>query len=463
MKVILKRFKATILPIQPQDWFGWYLFVAPFIIWFSYQPNLQLLRLSSFNLEVSLVLLYAIGLAIVGLPMILRQRSELLRTPLLQAAGLFTAWSLLSVLWSSNQLRGLMVAGLTVVLYLDLAALYLKRQTVVTLLPTLKRCLFLMTGVMCIVAIVQFGAGIWLNYDVGKNFGLCLGCSAEQFGFVRPNALAIEPQFLGSLLLLPTLWAMVDFCKKPNYRVLLLIGFELLVLFLTMSRGAIYALSCGVLVVLVQNYRHWRQGIVLIVTGATVCLLGIVLQCVAVQLNPRISEDWRITSSKVVEQLTLNKIRLPWRKMVRSDSSRRPRFSGYVFESTNIRLNFSDQALAIWRSSYKNRLVGTGVGSFGTELAKRTHTTWTREIVQNEFIEILQERGLIGLGVLIVMLVLLACYFGWSWQVAVLLTYVLQYCFFSGLPNALHIYLLLAILFSAAAAKHLPKRLPQNM
>ena len=75
------------------------------------------------------------------------------------------------------------------------------------------------------------------------------------------------------------------------------------------------------------------------------------------------------------------------------------------------------------------------------------------EIVQNEFLSILLELGIVGLAIW------LAIWLDFIWQTRsnrigwlILLAFMLQWFFFSGLPNALHIYLILAIFFAQNSA-----------
>lgn len=80
-----------------------------------------------------------------------------------------------------------------------------------------------------------------------------------------------------------------------------------------------------------------------------------------------------------------------------------------------------------------------------------THKLATEaEITQNQYIEILLENGLIG-TVLCLMAVVVYLYDTRRDKLAwvILIAFALQWNFFSGLPNALHIYLVLAVIFAA--------------
>ncbi len=117
---------------------------------------------------------------------------------------------------------------------------------------------------------------------------LCAGCTYQSFGFPHPNGLAIEPQFMGNILIAPTLLAL--WCiksklispKDTKLKVLLVaISFFLCAtLFLTFSRGAIYAFGIGLLVMIIWGIcqKRFRPSHIIIPVCAfvlTLCVQGI--------------------------------------------------------------------------------------------------------------------------------------------------------------------------------------------
>ncbi len=77
-------------------------------------------------------------------------------------------------------------------------------------------------------------------------------------------------------------------------------------------------------------------------------------------------------------------------------------------------------------------------------------------MVQNEFIEKLLETGLIGLGLFIVIIVFIFIKTKQQKYVwAILAAFLVQWWFFSGYPNALHIFLFMifAYYFSSTSKK----------
>ena len=123
-----------------------------------------------------------------------------------------------------------------------------------------------------------------------------------------------------------------------------------------------------------------------------------------------------------------------------------PKFSGYVKESTDRRLELSFYALKISTESPTNLLFGTGLGSAGTEMLERFESQGhKKEIVQNQYLETLLEVGLLGVASIILSLATFIKLENLKFNpdiIALLLALSFQLLFFSGLPNALHVYLL---------------------
>ncbi len=446
--------------------------MAPIMIWFSYLPRISLAEDGTMNYELSLTLIYVVILAIVGLPRVWRYRSELRQSGLVRLASAFVGWSGLCVIWSDNRTRGLLTFAVYVVLYLVFLALVAERRLLCRLLPKLVRVAIWMTISACLLAIIQVILGTFVVTD-RHTFGLCAGCVAGQFGFIRPNLLAIEPQFLGSLLLAPLLYITYltlrgkhDYAKQP-----LLLVLMLTTLWLTLSRGAIYAYLAS-LVVMILLVRKWRRMLAVVGSVALSLVICLICQGALASANPRIDSSFTQAVSTSLNHLSMGIVRLPYQQksptsppLISREHDKQPAYHGYVAESTNVRLSLTKTALAAWRSNQLSRqLFGTGLGSAGIVLARQTGSRYQKEIVQNEFVEVLLERGLVGLALLGGLVVLYGrlCFQRRDYlALAILVAYLTQWCFFSGLPNALHIYLVLALLSTklldgASAGKNLP-------
>jgi len=449
--------------------------MAPIMIWFSYLPRISLAEDGTMNYELSLTLIYVVILAIVGLPRVWRRRPELRQSRPVWPASAFVGWSGLCVIWSDNRTRGLLTFAVYAVLYLVFLALVAERRLLCRLLPKLVRVAIRVTASACLLAIIQMVLGTFVITN-RHSLGLCAGCVAGQFGFIRPNLLAIEPQFLGSLLLAPLLYITYltlrgkhDYAKQP-----LLLVLMLATLWLTLSRGAIYAYLAS-LVVMILLVRKWRRMLAVVGSVALSLVICLVCQGALASANPRIDSSFTQAVSTSLNHLSMGIIRLPYQRKsptslpsISREYDKQPAYRGYVAESTNVRLSLTKTALAAWRSNrLGQQLFGTGLGSAGIVLARQTGSQYQKEIVQNEFVEVLLERGLVGLALLGGLVVLYGrlCFQRRDYlALAILVAYLTQWCFFSGLPNALHIYLVLALLSTklldgASAGKNLPDSL----
>ena len=312
---------------------------------------------------------------------------------------------------------------------------------------------------MSIFAITQVVYGAWYDY------GLCNGCLAQGFGFVRPSGFAIEPQFMGSLLIVPIILLLDRFIAKESTRLDFFNLFIMLVaMYLTLSRGAIFSLIIALIVLVLLRSKNLKQaasfGILFLMNILISSFLaGMVVHGVFTQLNPRVSDGFYDSISKSVNQMTLGRISLPEieeepaQNLVEPEqidmSTEKAVFDGYVEKSTDERTSLSGLAIKTWQKDWQTVFFGVGVGGSGKVIFDYTgQTASIYEIVQNQYLETLLENGLIGFT-------LFASILGGfliktrsnkeAW--AILVGFMIQWNFFSGLPNALHIYLILAIAF----------------
>ena len=301
---------------------------------------------------------------------------------------------------------------------------------------------------------------------------MCLGCTYRSFGFPHPNGFAIEPQFMGNLLLAPAIvsaYFVVVGPFDPRHPLQRRMLFYFLVitatLFLTFSRGAIYAFVVAMVfltafvIVREKKAKKMVAGKMLMVWGmvAFSFLFTLNAQGIMTQISP--TDDTYVDgAARVIEQLSLGTIKVRGEKVEKnaeemsapaSDDEDEASFDGYVPESTDVRVKLTNAALEEWQSSKKNMLVGVGIGGAGQALYDDGLTESPKEIVQNQYASLLLETGLVG----VMMLAVLA--FGFlKWckkykNAGMVLTLAVAYgvslCFFAGLPNALHIYLLLPL------------------
>lgn len=443
------------------------LHLALIVIWFSYFPNFQIGRGEGMNFEFSLPLIFAVIFAIIGVFENWQNWKNLTKNRAVWLTGAFIFWNFLSVIWAENPVRAFLVSGVWAVLWLDfLVILSLKNLSKIR--KNLEKILICSAFLMSILAIFQ------VIYGAFTDWGLCAGCLSRGFGFVRPSVFAIEPQFFGNLLLVPILlvWVKILRGKKLSKFEFLVLFVMLVAMYLTLSRGAIFALIPAMFLaifVVKSSISISRR----ILSFAAILLVsfsfGMIFHAIFTELNPRISDGFYDSISKSVNQLSLGKISLPKKNSPVENSVEKPKtrqeippavppknipqkaiFDGYVERSTDERTKLSGLAIKTWLRNPQTILFGVGAGSAGRAIRNFTaQTGWDFEIVQNEFLAILLELGLFGFAIWLAILAV----FIWKtrskkWLWAILLAFSLQWNFFSGLPNALHIYLILAVIFA---------------
>lgn len=340
---------------------------------------------------------------------------------------------------------------------------------------------------------------------------LCEGCTSAVFGFPHPNGLAIEPQFMANLLLAPiflSLFYLFEGSKKQDQKLnpspypvskvgrTLCYGLPLFLiatLYLTLSRGAIFSFWVGIFIlfiyktveILKQKSCILKDLICQSLLFSAVVFLPLFFtlsaQGVFTELGPTTHTFFDGISTSV-NQLSLGRIDLAkifhknsennrnhktpeLDEQLSSDPKRNsassvpktPQFTGYIAESTEIRLNLNHLALSSWQTSFSRLFDGVGLGAAGPTLYKEFPELGSpKEIIQNEYLAILYEQGICGAVVLLLnagIFVLIYKQYNKKHEKSaiygrvLILSFALTLCFFSGLPNALHIYLLPILFF----------------
>lgn len=519
------------------------LCIMPLCLFFSYHPVVRLGESETMYFELSVAEIWLVLFDAVGVVELCRRKKLLTGfRGKWWVWALLPVWLTLSVAWSLNTTRGALTAGL---MWAVVIAIYLivslrdvwngefrRRWWKWFLGSTLAVC------VWCVVQCVLDLAGVSKECTL-----LCDGCTYRMFGFPHPNGFAIEPQFMGNLLLAPALasaWLFVEKHsskiseRKPSRGVVLTTGqadsaryfstgsssvpvvkattgsgflcpeilllcFSAIIvtLFLTFSRGAIYAFMGGLIVmtilcVVCPPKRLSRNGseplraigvVWLAVVGAFV--VALVGQGVMAEVSPT-KDTFSDGVAKVVNHLTLGVV--DWRggaseekqaldtgiteeelakegniavekpvenfgdaseKRREEDEKQEAVFDGYVAESTDTRLRLSGAALEVWSEDFKTMIVGVGLGGAGQALYNNGLSPAPREIVQNEYVSLLLETGLVGIS-LFVLVAGLVLKLVWKTPYAAMIiglftAYGISLFFFSGLPNALQIYLMPAV------------------
>lgn len=522
----LENLNQKLLPLHRS--FFW---VLPIILFFSYYPVIPLFSTESSNYEFSLPLLWLLLMGILSLPIFLADLCNLItkKTPLTHPEAQFPLilssiplYFSLTLLWSSNKLRGLMTTGIIWCLYLSLLTFYkniILKKTPLSLEKPFLLGTTVASGFCWLQAILNT-----LNIP-GNQILLCLGCTNLSFGFPHPNGFAIEPQFMGNLLLAPAIFLVFRVIhpkshqtRKSKILYLALAGFIISTLFLIFSRGATYSFFLAVAVIFL--YEIFRTKKKLLVASKIISL--VLFPLIFVTLTQGLMSELGPTSdtfmggvSRSISQMTLGRIKisLPESKkspvyqsespniLPHSNSSnfsvsdttnvntttQSPLFDGYITESTDIRVKLSRMGLRLAFSHPGQFFFGSGLGSSGVALYQAfPELGSTKEITQNEYVAILVETGFIGIFIIFCsgICVFYLCYSRQKsieqsskqsskqsmqksnftslissitpaklYFASLILAYAASVCFFSGLPNALHIYLV-PILYSTLFAEN---------
>lgn len=455
-----------------------FLLILPPALFFSYYPVISLAETSTMNLEFSIAEIWLILFFIISLPQLL-DFAKFYGAKKLIVAAILPAYFFLTILWSANRLRALLTAGIfTLIVYAVLYIIYiLKRRS--SLLRSVVGSLIIsavVVSIFCWAQCIMDLAGVSREYTL-----LCRGCVATTFGFPHPNGFAIEPQFMGNLLIAPVLLCFYLVSAKNNKKIIPVALLLTSTLFLTFSRGAIYAVVIGFIIeqILIKVYLKKSTKTNILKSTAIVVvgfLISLCAQGVFATLSPT-SDNFVSGVTKSIHQLTLGKLDLrpasvkeaeaqkaqeaqPAQDSQASSDSDDSSFSGYVAESTDKRLNLNELGFKTWLSSPRCIAIGTGLGSAGIAMHEfMPEEIGPREIVQNEYVSLLLETGLVGLA-LIVLTLILAAKFAKLVRtpgplfISALLSFLLTLLFFSGLPNAIHIYLFLAIIFMFDLSKN---------
>ena len=472
-----------------------FIYVLPGVLFFSYQPLIHFGSSESMNFEISLPLIWLVLFDLLVFAIMCRRRVFLKGLKYKWLWLLLPIWLSLSVLWSFNSLRGLLTVGILWLIYLavygfwGLRSLFLE----VGFKEKFWKVFFGSTLVICGWCFLQCIldlAGVPREGSL-----MCAGCVSGMFGFPHPSGFAIEPQFMGNLLLAPAIVARWLWIKKRNAdntiglpslcsKLSMFCFFITSTLFLTFSRGAIYAFLVAMVVMtaweVVNGRRNggMRQKIErtlkmwVIIAVSFVFTLGI--QGVMAELSPT-NDTFQSGVGKVLNHLTLGVVDVresaePDEGSVvtseeevepisgEEDDAEEAAFDGYVAESTNTRLRLTGAAIEVWRSDLATALVGVGLGGAGQALYVNGLSPAPKEIVQNQYASLLLETGIVGviLALFSLGLVVRAVWRS-PWRIALislLVAYGVSLLFFSGLPNALHIYLLPAVIYVMSFAKN---------
>ena len=461
----------------------------PAILFLSNFPLLQFGENSSMHFKLNLPLLWLGLFSLLSVKTAVSYFKAHLKTPLLG----FPIILIISCLTSINPIRALFTFLVVSCLAISIIALseffhQMPAPKKPQFLNQLKRIFLTSSAIISLFCVLQLLTdALGLSNAITR---ICSNCTTQIFGFPHANGLAIEPQFMGSLLISPLFFALNSLLenknKKSQIKLTLVVILIFMALLLTLSRGAIFSVVIALffLLVFLKSFKKTLK-----IAGLTTIsvILALVFQGSLATVGPT-NTSFEQAVSTAVNQLTLGKIALvdnqaqskpennsesikspteltknPIEIPAESTKGPTPRFTGYVAESTDRRLELATFALKITAAHPTNTLFGTGLGSAGTEMYVHfpKQQGQEKEIVQNQYLETILEIGFIGLILLILSLVTFIKLSSFNFEpytVATLLAFAISLCFFSGYPNALHIYLLPVICYNLMYEKN---RLPR--
>ncbi len=470
-----------------------FFYSFPVVLYFSYYPILPLGSNASMNFELSLPLIWLLIFALLSLkdfflflktlPKTLKSLSFSKSSTLVFSIFLFSLYLSLSLLWTPNRLRGILTVGILWCILISLLGIknLFKSNSINT--SFLKKVFLFASIFVCLICWLQSFLDV---FGVPRETTLlCLGCTSRIFGFPHPSGFAIEPQFMGNLLLAPTFYALYLYKTERNLKNRTLLFAFSSTLFLTFSRGAIYAFAVGfsffVLYSLVKKLSSLKSLLEPVAIVIFTFLFTLSFQGIFSELSST-NDTFSSGVAKSLNQLSLGLIdfRASPQKDSSPEESSSPEisnpesneesaspeetenlsvFDGYVAESTNFRLSLNASALSASLDSPLNFLFGYGLGSAGTVLYEKSFTTHPKEIVQNEYFSLLLETGLVGLLLFLLAIVVFfttiaktltfpklpknsSAFLVKPFLFSLTLAYLVTLSFFSGFPNALHLYLL---------------------
>ncbi len=341
---------------------------------FSYVPVILFGSSSGTNIDGSLIYAVVVLLVFTSLPLMYRNRALLLSTLTFKSLVAFAIFASLSIAWGDNTLRGVATAS-----FIVLMAALVAGGMVFTLeyrrrshnASVVYKAIGIATGLMC-------GFALWQLY--GEAFGVPTNLTvlpnayqSKLFGFARPTAFALEPQFFGSLLLISLLYFAVCLIRGVRvYSSSVLLFIVVTVLIIALSRGALVAAVIGLLTLFILEKVSLRKLLPVVAVGAVAVIFALVNIATAAMINDRDTTSGRTSIVKAVNQLSLGTIDLPdadtesatQNKAKSGITPSAPLENGYVASSTDSRLANSQLAVMLWKRDVTTILFGVGIGNF---------------------------------------------------------------------------------------------------
>lgn len=454
MKKWLNRFFLTLL------------YVLPAVVFFTNFPLIRLGEDSSMYYEISLPMIWLAIFDLLNLTRIGEIWAFCKKHPrLLLPAVAVLLYIVLSCFWSANFLRGALTAGLVLAIAFAILSFF-SHSLYATSRKRILSVLLASSTAVSIFCLLQCFLDV---FDIQETL-LCPGCHYQTIGFPHSNGFAIEPQFMGNLLIAPSLITLDIIYKKLRTKkgkrklpaLLCLAVLQITALFVTFSRGAIFAFVLGVIIMTIYRAlkRFNLRAFCYVSISVFAFLFGLLLQGLWAEISPT-NENFAQGISRSLNHLSLGVIPLidssskpePNTAVATETTEEESAFDGYIEESTTIRLSLNEAALKTWSQNPRTVFFGVGLGGAGRAMSQHLGTN-EKEIVQNEYISLLLELGIVGCSLILFTAFIAFRFFGRRLRVvffAIIFAYLFSLLFFSGITNVWHIYLLAPVLLPILA------------
>ena len=186
-----------------EKFFRFLVYLLPGVLIFSYFPLIHFGADAAMNYEISLPLIWLVVFDVVAVVLMVKRKILLKNWRKNWVWVLLPIFLTLSVLWSLNSVRGFLTVGILWLLYLAGYGFFSLKSlfSEVGFKEKFWKCFFGVALLICFWCVLQCVLDL---VGVSRDYSLmCAGCTYSMFGFPRPNGLAIEPQFMGNLLLAP--------------------------------------------------------------------------------------------------------------------------------------------------------------------------------------------------------------------------------------------------------------------
>ena len=457
LRLVKSKRKHITLPAVSAALFA--LFIFSLI--FSYQPSLSFGTTPEINLKLSLTLVFALLFILSSVTQLVQKIKELSKLLLTKLFLAFCVLNTLSLIWTANKTRGLFETGLIWLLFFVFVSIVVNFK-VIFRKEFLLTVLWTATLTACLFSLWQFfGDAIGISPDLTL---LSPTYQSTLFGVARPTGFALEPEFLGNFLIIPFLLATYLILTSIKLAVVYLIVFTTsLILLLTISRGALLAATIGVVLLLIFARQPFKRVVTLL--GILVMSLGVAIGLIGLggHINNRDDISGKSAIIGFVNQVSFGTIKIPIphiQSPVQTTVNQLPTYIVqtvpaptpiYVAQSTNSRLLMSKEAINLWKQNARTIVFGTGTGSFGTLIHAKNHTYATNSIVNNEYLQVLTELGIVGFILFILILAIpiwLSIKNRRVLPFAILIASYLQWLFFSGHINVIQLWVAIAVIYA---------------